>query len=219
MNITCLDATTNGFWFCLVSKKSTSWYRIIPVVLLALVLAACGDETDPDDEDGDAGLTQISVSAASANEGDSGTSELVFNVTLDTPASEEVRVDYATADDSAQAGSDYQPVSDTLVIPANASTATVTVTLLGDTVVESDETFRLQLSNPVNAGLAAAEASGTIINDDRAPATRISVSSASANEGDSGTSELVFNVTLDTPASEEVRVDYATADDSAQAGS
>ena len=75
-------------------------------------------------------------------------------------------MDYATADDSAQAGSDYQPVSDTLVIPANTRTATVTVTLLGDTVVESDETFKLQLSNPVNAGLAAAEASGTIINDD-----------------------------------------------------
>ena len=215
MNINRLDITA-GFRPCLVHTQ-IAWQRAIFVVLLGLVLTACGSKTD--DDDGAADPVRISVTPAATSEGDSGSRVLLFAVSLDAPASGEVRVDYATVDGSAQAGSDYQSASGTLIIPANATTATVPVTILGDTEVEGDETFQLRLSQPVNAELATAEATGTILNDDSAGLARISVTPAATSEGDSGSRVLLFAVSLDAPASGEVRVDYATVDGSAQAGS
>ena len=54
---------------------------------------------------------------------------------------------------------------------AGATTATITVTVLGDTTVEPDETFNVTLSNPTG-GLSLGSPSAatvTILNDDAAP--------------------------------------------------
>ena len=76
-------------------------------------------------------------------------------------------VNYATANGTATAGSDYTATSGTLTFAAGETTKTVSVPVLGDTSVESDETFTLTLSNPAGATLgAAASATATIVNDD-----------------------------------------------------
>ncbi len=111
-------------------------------------------------------LAAIDVSSASMDEGDSGSQQLVFTITLDKSANDDVGVDFSTTDGSASAGSDYQSASGTVTIPKGSLSSTVEVTILGDTDVEQDETFTLTLSNPVNATLGTTEATGSIVNDD-----------------------------------------------------
>jgi hypothetical protein len=114
-----------------------------------------------------AALPTVSVADASVVEGDSGTTDLTFTVSLSEQANGDVNVDYATSDGSATAGGDYTAVGGTLTIPAASTSADITVTVSGDTDFEPNETLTLTLSNvSANAALGAATATGTIINDD-----------------------------------------------------
>lgn len=64
---------------------------------------------------------------------------------------------------------DYAPVSGQLIIPPNTASKTVTVPVFGDTTLEPNETFFVNLSGPVNATIADAQGQGTILNDDVPP--------------------------------------------------
>ena len=156
-----------------------------------------------------------SVADARIEEGDSGAADLDFTVTLSPASDVDVTVSYATADGTASAGTDYRAASGELRFAPGETELTISVPVLGDTRLEQDETFTLTLRSPVNAELARAQATGTIVNDDTALA---SVADARIEEGDSGAADLDFTVTL-TPASDhEVAVSYATADGTAVAG-
>jgi hypothetical protein len=109
----------------------------------------------------------ISVADASVAEGDSGTASLAFVVTLSAPFYRDLAVGFRTADGTATSGSDYAAVAGTLTIPAGSTVGTVAVPVFADTTVEGDETLTLELSAPAGAG--AASATGTIVDDDRAP--------------------------------------------------
>src|SRR6185503_1215140 len=61
---------------------------------------------------------------------------------------------------------DFFSASGTLVFPAGVTSKTVTVSVVGDTRVESDETFFVNLTQSVNATIADAQGVGTILNDD-----------------------------------------------------
>ena len=146
----------------------------------------------------DDGLPTLSVTdAAAATEG----STASFAVTLSRASPQEVTVAYAavvdpTAADEAAAtpGLDYTAVSDTVAFAARATSATVTVPLLGDSFDEHTETFWLRLSSPTAATIVDGTATGTITDDD--PLPELSIIDASATEG----SPLGFEVRL-TPAS------------------
>ena len=117
------------------------------------------------------GLPKPSVSVAGDSVAESsGGTQAVFEVTLARPTPLRVRVAYATADGTATAGSDYTATSGTLVFGPGQTTKDVVVPIVGDSTFEPDETFTLTLSNPVNATLATATATGTITNDDVATA-------------------------------------------------
>ena len=105
----------------------------------------------------------LAVADAAANEGGA----LAFAVTLDAAAAGEVTVDWATADGTATAGSDYTAASGTLSFAAGETSKTVTVEALADTAAEGDETFTLTLSNAVGATLGDAQATGTVADGDR----------------------------------------------------
>ncbi|MDZ7330725.1 MAG: S8 family serine peptidase [candidate division KSB1 bacterium] len=160
----------------------------------------------------------ISINDISVTEGNSGTVNAVFTVSLSKTPDQEVRVDYATANGSATAGSDYAATSGQLVFPAGGSTTqSITVQVYGDQVVESDETFFVNLSNPVNATIADNQGQCTILNDD--VQLSLSINDVTAPEGNSGTTNFNFTVTLSATSSQEVRVDFATANGTATAGS
>jgi hypothetical protein len=75
-------------------------------------------------------------------------------------------VDFATANASAKAGTDYRATSGTVTVPAGSTTATVSVPVLSDKVREANETLQVTLSAPVGATVADGSAVGTIVNDD-----------------------------------------------------
>jgi urease beta subunit/subtilisin-like proprotein convertase family protein len=159
---------------------------------------------------------QLSVADASRVEGNAGSADLVFLVTLDGPApTGGVSVAYATLDGSATTGDgDYQAASGTLVIPAGATQGEIRVPVVGDLVHELDESLTVQLASPVQATILDGQADGSIVNDDALP--RISIADATVFEGDSGTAAIEFAVTLDAPApAGGVTVDFSTHDGSA----
>ncbi|HEX8126552.1 MAG TPA: Calx-beta domain-containing protein [Allosphingosinicella sp.] len=104
-------------------------------------------------------------------------------------------------------------------IAAGQASATVTVSVAGDTVIEGNESFSLTLTSVSNqSGVAAsiganATATGTITNDDTPVLT---IADVTASEGNGGTVTYIFTVSLDRPApTGGVTFDIATADDSA----
>ena len=100
------------------------------------------------------------------NERNAGTANWAFVVTLSTVSGAVTKVDYATGDGTALAGSDYVAKSGTLSIPAGQTTKAIVISVIGDTVVEPDETFVVTLSNPIGATLSDDQGVGTIVNDD-----------------------------------------------------
>ena len=157
----------------------------------------------------------LSVADVAVTEGDSGTVNATFTVSLSFVANDPITVDYSTVGASASAGTDFGAISGTLSIPALTASATVDVPVYGDTTAEGDEQFELVLSNPSEGTLGDPRAVATITGDDQ---PQLLVSDAQVVEGDSGTSMLSFELTLSKASAQSIRVDYATADGSALAG-
>ncbi len=112
-------------------------------------------------------LPTISVSSTSTVEGDAGSTVVQVPVHLSNPSAFPVQVRVDTADGSATSGVDFTPISGGSVTIAPGSTsATVGVSVLGDTVIEPSESFVVQLSQPQGASLGTASASVTVLDDD-----------------------------------------------------
>ncbi len=111
-------------------------------------------------------LPGISLSNATVTEGNAGTAAAVFTATLSAPVSQPVTVTYTTSAGTATAGSDFVQTAGTITFPANSTTQTISVLVNGDALAESNETFNVTLTNPVNAILTGPKAVGTIVNDD-----------------------------------------------------
>jgi Ca2+-binding RTX toxin-like protein len=108
----------------------------------------------------------LSIDDVVVTEGNSGLTNAVFTVSLSAASTSPVTVNYATVDDTAIAGSDFNAASGTLSFAAGETTKSITIQVNGDTLVEPDELFSLILSNPTNATLGKASGTGRIINDD-----------------------------------------------------
>ncbi len=159
---------------------------------------------------------QLSISNNTIDEGDSGSVSAVFTVTLAPTSTMVVEVDYETVDVSAIGGSDYTPNSDTLTFNPGETEKYINIPVLGDTNDELDETFLVELSNPVNADLLDAQATGTIIDNDGL--STLSINDQTLLEGNTLTTPMVFSVTLSPPSPSVVSVDFALLEDTATAG-
>ena len=111
-------------------------------------------------------LPEITINDVTLTETNSGTRSFNFLVRLSNASSKQISVQFSTADGSAQAGSDYAGVSGTLTLIPGFTNRIVTVVVNGDPVVETDENFFVNLSNPTEATLVDSQAVGTIQNDD-----------------------------------------------------
>jgi len=154
----------------------------------------------------------LTISDAEIIEGNGGTKLMQFAVDLLVDTQETVRVSYTTANGTAIAGQDYQAVAGVLTFTGGNRRLLIDVPILGDLLNEADETFTVQLSNPVNGSLVRATATGTIRNDDPQPS--VSVSNADAFEG----FDAVFQVQLSTASGQAVTINYSTASGTATAG-
>src|SRR5262249_51828180 len=105
----------------------------------------------------------LSVNDVTVTEGQAGTTtQAVFMVTLSTPSGLTVTVDYTTQDGTATAPADYQTTFGTLTFPSGTTTQWVRVPVKGDNLFETNETFTLELSNPLAATLRQAVGTATI---------------------------------------------------------
>jgi serine protease len=161
----------------------------------------------------------LTISDPVAAEGDSGTQVYTFTVSLSSPALENVTYYASVSNGTAQAGSDFVGAAwPDQVIPAGATSASYQVVVNGDTAAEIDETFSFvvgEVSGPVS--VLEDVGIGTIVNDDGTP-PNISISDASVVEGNSGSKQLAFTVSLSFASASAVTFEIATANGTATAG-
>ena len=112
-------------------------------------------------------LPTISINDVSKLEGKNGTTTFTFTVRLSAAAGSTVSVNFATANGTAVAGSDYAGTSGTLVFNPGETTGSVIVGVNGDRAREGDETFTVNLSGATGATIFDASGAGVIRNDDR----------------------------------------------------
>lgn len=160
--------------------------------------------------------TSLSISDVTVTEGNSGTVAATFTVSLSAASIQTVTVNYATANNTAIAGSDYTSLSGTLTFAPGVTSQTVTVFVNGDTTLESNETFFVNLSAATNATVTDAQGLGTIVEDD---GVAVTVNDVTLTEGNSGTTTATFTVSLSAASSQTVTVNYATSNGSAAVGS
>src|SRR6185503_7854996 len=158
----------------------------------------------------------LAINDVSIAESNAGTAFANFTVLLSPASSQVVTVNYATANNSAVEPSDYQARSGTVTFQPGETSHDVVMTVNGDTVFESNETFNVNLSGPVNATLGDSQGVCTIINDDSQPA--ISIGDTAVTEGNAGTVTAAFTVSLSNASTQTVTVNYATAGDTATSG-
>jgi len=152
----------------------------------------------------------ISIGNVTKVEGNSGTSNFVFDVTR-TSTSGTMSVDYTTQNNSASSSSDYVLTSGTLnFLDGGLATLPITVPVNGDNSVESDETFFVNLSNCIECNIVDSQGLGTITNDD----VNVSIGNIAATEGNSGSKFFNFTVTRSENLS-DMSVDYQTSDGTA----
>jgi ELWxxDGT repeat protein len=156
----------------------------------------------------------LSIGDVTVTEGNTGTTNATFTVTLSAASTATVTVGYATASGTAKAGSDYQAASGTLTIPAGQTTGTITILVKGDRLGEPNETLFVNLSGPTNATIADGQAVGTIVDDE----PRIRIRDAKGAEGNAGTVAFTFTVSLSIESDAPVTVNYTTANGTATAG-
>ena len=174
--------------------------------------SATGTITDDD------ATPALNISDVSQVEGTGGATNFVFTVSLTGPSSQTVTVDFATAGVSALSGTDFSPNSGTLTFDPLVTSQQVTVSVTPDAIDEANETFTVTLSNPsATATISDGSGTGTILDDDGAPA--LNINDVSLAEGNAGTTNFVFTVTLSPASGQPVTVDFATQNGSATAGS
>jgi hypothetical protein len=91
------------------------------------------------------------------------------------------------------------------------------VSVLGDTLYETNETFRVNLSAATNASIATSQGTGTILNDDTPPS--LTISNPTVTETNSGSTTMTFVVSLSALSGAGTTVNFGTADGTATAGS
>jgi hypothetical protein len=167
-----------------------------------------------------AAVPSVSITDTSLVEGNTGTNDAAFTVTLSKSSTKAVTVTYTTADGSATAGQDYTASTGTVTFAPGVVSQVINVAVLGDTAVEPTETFTVVLANPSGVTISQATAKATITDDDATvpQPPNVSIGNASKAEGNSGTSNMTFTVTLSKAATGAVTVNYATSNGTATAG-
>lgn len=143
-----------------------SHFRLFAFLGLVLFTASCEDK--PDTTEPLVTKPVVSVNDISGEEGNEGTTEFAFTLSLDKVSTTNILVDYTAQNGTANLGQDYVAVTETAIISAGSMEAQVIVKVVTDENVEADETFELLLISAVNATIGRNIGVATIINDDEA---------------------------------------------------
>jgi len=178
----------------------------VAIIFTLLVLATSAAAQQP----------SISVGDAVVVEGNAGTVQATFAVTLSAAASQTVTCSFATANGTATAGVDYVANTGTLSFAVGETQKSVVVLVNGDTVDEQQETYFLDISNVQNATVGTSRGNGFIVDDD---GPTVSITDVAITEGNAGLKQATFTVSLSGASVEAIAVRAMTAQASATAGS
>lgn len=160
-------------------------------------------------------IPEISINDVTQAEGN-GLNQLTFTVNLSNASGQTVSLNYSTENGTATGGSDYVSVSNSLLTFSPGETSKpVTVNILGDFVVEPDETFFLNITSANNAVIADSQGVATLLNDDTPGTIQFQSANFSVNEGDGS---ATVTITRTGGLSQGVSVRFITVDGSALAG-
>ena len=136
-----------------------------------------------------------------------------FTVSLSAPTAHRVTVNYTTSG-TAQAGSDFTNPSGSLIIEPGATSGTINIPIIDDTLDEADETINLNIAS--NLGIVrTAQSTATILDNDPPPSA--SIDNASAFEGTFFNSPLVFQITMSVASGQDISLAYSTTPGTASA--
>ena len=110
----------------------------------------------------------LGIAGAAIWEGEHDVRSVALTVSLSAPSGRPVTVDYRTVPGTAEPELDYRSRAGTLTFDPGVTTRRVVVPVLGDDLVEPDETFVVQLFDASRAEISRARASATIRDDDLA---------------------------------------------------
>jgi hypothetical protein len=159
-------------------------------------------------------LPAIFITDATVVEGDSGSVNAEFTISLLGPHSGGISVDYSTASWGATPGADYATTSGSVSFASGESTKKISVPVHGDLTDEYDQQFVVNLANVVGAQIADGQGIGTIQDNDAAPL--VSINDVSKNEGPHRkNTNFVFEVSLSAASEKWVYVSYSTSDGTA----
>ena len=161
----------------------------------------------------------IAATSASKGEGNSGTTPFTFTVTRSGNTGGASTVAWSVVEGTATLNAaDFSgPTSGVLSFAAGETSKVISLNVAGDSVVEANEVFYVNLTTPTGATLGAASATGTILNDDTLPTLAIAATSASKAEGNSGTTPFTFTVTRSGNTGIASSVNWAVANGTATA--
>lgn len=190
-------------------------------------------------------LPGIFITDVAQSEGNTGTTNFEFTVSLSQPSEEIITVDYATADGTGEAEdriedanvidlADYTPTTGTLEFNPGETTKTITVEVLTDTnnlpAENPKETFFVNLANASNANFEQFVGTGTILDDeqddginDQLPFLELDTATlVEGNLGENSTQELTVNLVDSNGdlllATTDIAFAYRTVDLTAAAG-
>ncbi|MFM6728467.1 MAG: Calx-beta domain-containing protein, partial [Dolichospermum sp.] len=153
--------------YAILEVNQTGWIQTFPTIPYALNLTAGENLTDINF--GNFQLPTINFSPNSQSqtivEGLTTPQNASYTVTLSQASNQTVSVNYATANGTATAGSDYTATIGTLTFAPGVTTQVLNIPILNDSLNEADETFTLTLSSPTNAALGTQTAATTTITD------------------------------------------------------
>jgi hypothetical protein len=168
-------------------------------------------------------LVGIDFGPLVVTEGNTGTTSAVFTVHLSAAYDAPVDVNFSTAEGDTQwwydfpyywqppaatSGSDFQAASGTLTFAPGQTVKTITISVNGDRLPESDEYYSLDLSGSPGASISGGHAVGVILDDEPS----VSIYGASVTEGNTGTTRAVFSVRLSAASDAPVSVNFSTAE-------
>ena len=196
--------------------RSTSLSLRVVGTMVAAAIVVLGMPTPPASA---APLDHVTITANTPTqvEGNSGTTAVTFAIAY-TGHPTAFSVDWATANGTATAGSDYIAASGTVSFDGTGpdKTKTATVLINGDTTAETNETFTVNITNPQPAAgivIDTPSATQTIADDDSSAS--FAIGDVTAAEGNAGSSTFSFAVTKTGSTGFTTSVNFATTDGTA----
>lgn len=200
LNSDALDEDNESFTVTLSNASNT-------------VIATGGGTSTVTITDDDVAPSLSIADPANVTEGNTGTTNQTYTITLSAPSAKTVTVIAATAAGTATPNVDYTTGANVVTFNPGDTVKTFAVAIIGDTLDENNENLVVNLLSPSNATVADGQATGIIADNDSTPT--IVIDDVTVTEGDSGSANATFTLTISKVSGRVVRATLSTANNTA----